>query len=105
MRPEGRGKGRGIYMKVGEMKQGLTLDESMTIGEIYEKLQGLKQEIFDKLSEIGKITVPYGMKIEEIRVPFIEVTELGEKSKTYIIGVPQFESEIVFPKSIMEDLK
>jgi hypothetical protein len=77
----------------------------MSIGEIHNKMMELKQLIFDKLSEIGQISVPAGMKFDSINIPLHRVSMSGSKEKTYVIGVPQFESEIVFPKSIMEDLK
>ena len=83
----------------------LIMDDKMTINEISEKLRELKQSIFDRLSDIGEIQVPYGMKLDSIYIPLLEVTEISSKGKKYIIGVPQFESEIVFPKTILEDLK
>jgi hypothetical protein len=78
-----------------------SIDENMTIGEISDKMTELKQLLFNKISEVGKITVLQGMELDSILIPLIDVTSSGSGQKTYVIGVPQFESKIHFSGTLM----
>lgn len=79
------------------------INESMTIGEIYQILNNIKQEVFNKISEISSIEVPYDLDIGNLVIPLIETSEIGMKGKRYIFGPPNFESYIRFNTKLSKE--